>query len=56
MIYFSVVLSDIQINAHYYLHPYFNINAPDNKTIDLVDYGGLWPACGGGKSGGGRGR
>ena len=21
-------------------------------TIDLVEYGGLWPACGGGKSGG----
>ena len=23
----------VQINAHYYLHPYFNINAPDNKRF-----------------------
>ena len=67
----------IEINAHYYLHPYFNIymhqiikglwrrsyprkdscgigthKVEIQPTIDLVEYGGLWPACGGGKSGG----
>ena len=65
------------MNAHYYLHPYFNIymhqiikglwrrsyprkdscgigthKVEIQPTIDLVEYGGLWPACGGGKSGG----
>ena len=67
----------LEINAHYYLHPYFNIymhqiikglwrrsyprkdscgigthKVEIQPTIDLVEYGGLWPACGGGKSGG----
>ena len=28
------LLLNVQINAHYYfLHPYFNINAPDNKRF-----------------------
>ena len=60
-----------QINAHYYLHPYFNIymhqiikglwlrryprkdscgigthKVEIQPTIDLVEYGGLWLACG----------
>ena len=68
-------LLNVQINAHYNLHPYFNIymhqiikglwrrsyprkdscgigthKVEIQPTIDLVEYGGLWPACGGGKS------
>ena len=31
--YYTLIL--IVINAHYYLHPYFNINAPDNKRFIL---------------------
>ena len=28
-----IMILIIQINAHYNLHPYFNINAPDNKRF-----------------------
>ena len=31
--YFIFFFSGNEINAHYYLHPYFNINAPDNKRF-----------------------
>ena len=75
--YWGNIIIIIEINAHYYLHPYFNIymhqiikglwrrsyprkdscgigthKVEIQPTIDLVEYGGLWPACGGGKSGG----